>query len=214
MMTQLSFITRLWRITWAERACISWMGLDLMRTKFDEIGMWMEEKMGHPFFCCDAVLDTGSRQIAIFSGCAAEMMPESWKVAGDGAPVGDAGGAVLVAPGVAPVGVALGVADEDGDVAVEDVLVHQHRVPPVRDAQVHHVRAVLAVPGLGQPVRRHAGEHPEPHRHEAPPGAGGPSVARGCSPLEISSRMSFFSTPAAYSSSRQARMDTFRWEVA
>ena len=33
-------------------------GHSLMRTKFDEIGMWMEEKMGHPFFCCDAVLDT------------------------------------------------------------------------------------------------------------------------------------------------------------
>ena len=35
-------------------------GHSLMRTKFDEIGMWMEEKMGHPFFCCDAVLDTYS----------------------------------------------------------------------------------------------------------------------------------------------------------
>ena len=53
----------------------------LMRQKFDEIGMKMEEKMGHPFFCCDAVLDTSSRQIAIFSGYAKEMMPESWKVA-------------------------------------------------------------------------------------------------------------------------------------
>ena len=53
----------------------------LMRNKFDEISMKMEEKMGHPFFCCDAVLDTKSRQIAIFSGCAKEMMPLSWKVA-------------------------------------------------------------------------------------------------------------------------------------
>ncbi|MBR2825563.1 MAG: DUF2088 domain-containing protein [Solobacterium sp.] len=53
----------------------------LMRHKFDEISMHMEEKMGHPFFCCDAVLDTYSRQIAIFSGYAKEMMPESWKVA-------------------------------------------------------------------------------------------------------------------------------------
>ncbi len=53
----------------------------LMRHKFDEISMHMEEKMGHPFFCCDAVLDTSSRQIAIFSGYAEEMMPESWKVA-------------------------------------------------------------------------------------------------------------------------------------
>ena len=42
-------------------------GHSLMRTKFDEIGMHMEEKMGHPFFCCDAVLDTYSRQIAIYS---------------------------------------------------------------------------------------------------------------------------------------------------
>lgn len=56
-------------------------GHSLMRTKFDEIGMHMEEKMGHPFFCCDAVLDTYSRQIAIYSGYAKEMMPESWKIA-------------------------------------------------------------------------------------------------------------------------------------
>lgn len=53
----------------------------LMRNKFDEISMLMEEKMGHPFFCCDAVLDTNSRQIAVFSGYAKEMMPISWKVA-------------------------------------------------------------------------------------------------------------------------------------
>lgn len=56
-------------------------GGSLMRNKFDEISMYMEEKMGHPFFCCDAVLDTYSRQIAIFSGYAKEMMPVSWKVA-------------------------------------------------------------------------------------------------------------------------------------
>lgn len=56
-------------------------GGSLMRTKFNEIGMHMEKKMGHPFFCCDAVLDSKSRQIAIFSGYAAQMMPESWKVA-------------------------------------------------------------------------------------------------------------------------------------
>ena len=48
-------------------------GASLMRTKFDEISMYIEEKMGHPFFCCDAVLDTYSRQIAIFSGYAKEM---------------------------------------------------------------------------------------------------------------------------------------------
>ncbi len=56
-------------------------GSSLMRSKFDEISMFMEEKMGHPFFCCDAVLDTYARQIAIFSGYAKEMQPLSWKVA-------------------------------------------------------------------------------------------------------------------------------------
>ena len=53
-------------------------GGSLMRHKFNEIGMHMEKKMGHPFFCCDAVLDSQSRQISIWSGYAAEMMPLSW----------------------------------------------------------------------------------------------------------------------------------------
>lgn len=37
--------------------------------------------MGKKFFCCDAVLDTYSRQIAIFSGYAEEMQPISWDLA-------------------------------------------------------------------------------------------------------------------------------------
>jgi nickel-dependent lactate racemase len=56
-------------------------GHSLMRTKFDEIGMLMEQEMGHPFFCCDAVLDTWSRQIEINSGYAAIMQPKSWIMA-------------------------------------------------------------------------------------------------------------------------------------
>ena len=52
-----------------------------MRRKFDEISMYMEECMGKKFFCCDGVLDTYARQIAVFSGYGAKMQPESWKVA-------------------------------------------------------------------------------------------------------------------------------------
>jgi hypothetical protein len=52
-----------------------------MRDKFDQQGMHMEEKMGHRFFCCDAVLDTYSRQIVINSGYAKEMQPISWEIA-------------------------------------------------------------------------------------------------------------------------------------
>ena len=56
-------------------------GKSLMRTKFDEIGEHMEECMGKKFFCCDAVLDTYSRQIEINSGYAKEMQPVSWETA-------------------------------------------------------------------------------------------------------------------------------------
>ena len=56
-------------------------GKSLMRSKFDEIGMHMEEKIGKRFFCCDAVLDTKSRQIAVFSGYAAKVQPLSWEIA-------------------------------------------------------------------------------------------------------------------------------------
>lgn len=55
-------------------------GHSLMRTKFNEIGMHMEKCMGKKFFCCDAVLDTSSRQIAVYSGYAKEMMPVSWEL--------------------------------------------------------------------------------------------------------------------------------------
>lgn len=56
-------------------------GHSMMRTKFDEIGEHMEKCMGKKFFCCDAVLDTKSRQIEINSGYAKEMQPISWKTA-------------------------------------------------------------------------------------------------------------------------------------
>lgn len=56
-------------------------GHSLMRTKFNEIGMHMEKCMGKKFFCCDAVLDSKSRQIEINSGYAKEMQPISWKTA-------------------------------------------------------------------------------------------------------------------------------------
>ena len=52
-----------------------------MREKFDRQGQFMEEKMGHRFFCCDAVLDSRSRQIAVLSGWAKQMQLLAWKIA-------------------------------------------------------------------------------------------------------------------------------------
>ena len=52
-----------------------------MRSKFNQQGMFMEEKMGKKFFCCDAVLNTYSRQIAVYSGWAKQMQAASWETA-------------------------------------------------------------------------------------------------------------------------------------
>ena len=54
---------------------------------------------------------------------------------------------MLVAAGVAAVGVALGVADENGNVAVKDILVHENGVTPLGGAQIHHVLIVFTVVG-------------------------------------------------------------------
>lgn len=56
-------------------------GKSLMRVKFNEIGMHMEKCMGKKFFGCDAVLDSSSRQLAVYSGYIADMQPISWELA-------------------------------------------------------------------------------------------------------------------------------------
>lgn len=52
-----------------------------MHQRFDAIGTHMEKEMGQKFFMCDAVLDSQSRQIAVFSGAGEEVQPASWQVA-------------------------------------------------------------------------------------------------------------------------------------
>lgn len=52
-----------------------------MRTRFDSIGMFMEEKMGRKFFMVDAVLDSKQRQIAVFAGYGKEMQLLTFEVA-------------------------------------------------------------------------------------------------------------------------------------
>ena len=53
----------------------------LMRQKFDAIGDWMEKCMNKKYFCVDAVLDSYSRQIAVFAGYAKESEPLTWEIA-------------------------------------------------------------------------------------------------------------------------------------
>ncbi len=56
-------------------------GKSLMRKKFDAIGQYMEARMKKKYFIVDAVLDTKSRQIAVFAGYGKEMQPISWEIA-------------------------------------------------------------------------------------------------------------------------------------
>lgn len=53
----------------------------VMRKKFDATGRHMEKCMGHPFWTCDAVLDTYARQMAVYAGRTDEVQKISWKLA-------------------------------------------------------------------------------------------------------------------------------------
>ena len=68
-----------------------------------------------------------------------------YMVGGYGSPMGDARGAVLIPSGVAAVGVALGVSDQDCHIAVIHIFIHEHRIAAVRGAQVHQMLVILAV---------------------------------------------------------------------
>jgi len=52
-----------------------------MRQKFDSIGMHMEKYMKNRYFTIDAVLDTKSRQIAVYAGYCKELQPISFEEA-------------------------------------------------------------------------------------------------------------------------------------
>ena len=106
-----------------------------------------EEGMAHLLLHVHAdFVELGPHQAV--AGDRSEVLPVhdlGHMVGGDAPPMGNARGAVLVAAGVATIGVALDVADEDGNVAVEDILVHEHRVAPLGGAQVYHMLRVLGI---------------------------------------------------------------------
>ena len=66
-------------------------------------------------------------------------------VCGDAPPMGNAGGAVLVSAGIAAVGIALRMSNQDGQIRIIDIFVHEHMIPLLGVAKVHHVLAVLTV---------------------------------------------------------------------
>ena len=65
-------------------------------------------------------------------------------VRGDGAPVRNAGSAMLVPAGIAAVRIALRVPDENGDVRVVHIFVQDHMVAVRRKAQIDQMLVILA----------------------------------------------------------------------
>ena len=108
-----------------------------------------EEGMAHLLFHVHGdLIELGTHQALAGNGSEVATMHDLGNMVGsDASPVGDAGSGVLVAAGVAAVGVALGVADQNGNVAVEDVLVHQDGVAALGGAQIHHVLVIFGVMG-------------------------------------------------------------------
>ena len=143
-----------------------------MRHKFDQQGMLMEEKMGKKFFCCDAVLDTKSRQIEIHSGWAKEMQPISWKMADKRTYVHWAEKKYDIIVFGMPTNFHYGNGMGTNPIQMMQALsaqVIRHKRRPLRVHRVLHLRRVLprralALPaGAVRPVPARLHEHPPRH---------------------------------------------------
>ena len=112
-----------------------------------EHGIAAEELLAHLLFHEHALLvELVAHEAVRGYGNEVRTAHDRWHVVGgNGAPVGDSGGAVLVAARVSAIGVALGVANEDGDVCLIDLLVHDDVVAIGGVAQVNEVVVVLGV---------------------------------------------------------------------
>ena len=66
-------------------------------------------------------------------------------VAGNTPPVGDSRSTVLITAGVSAIGISLHMSDQDGNITVIDIFVHQHRIAPAGSPEVNEVVIVLTV---------------------------------------------------------------------
>ena len=62
-----------------------------------------------------------------------------------GTPVGDTGRTVLVASGITAVGIALGVTNQDGNIAIEHILIHQNPIAALGTAQIHQMLIIFRI---------------------------------------------------------------------
>ena len=68
-----------------------------------------------------------------------------YMVGSNGTPVGDAGRTMFIAAGIASIGISLGVSNEDCNIAVIYIFVHEDRISPVCGTQIYHMVIILAV---------------------------------------------------------------------
>ena len=80
-------------------------------------------------------------------------------MAGYASPVGDTGSAVLVAAGITAIRISLHMPDQNRQITVIDIFIHQNRVTPSCGTQIYHVFLILTVmtdnlPGMPELVEQ------------------------------------------------------------
>ena len=63
----------------------------------------------------------------------------------DAAPVGYAGSTMLISSRISAIGIALGMSDEDGDVGIIYIFVHDYMIAMGGIAQIHKVVIILGI---------------------------------------------------------------------
>ena len=59
--------------------------------------------------------------------------------------MGDTGRAVLVASGITAIGIALGVTDQNGNITIEHILIHQNPIAALGTAQIHQMLIIFRI---------------------------------------------------------------------
>ena len=66
-------------------------------------------------------------------------------VAGNASPICNPCRAVLVTAGIASIGIALDMTDENRQICFKHVFIHENRISPVRKPQIHHMLRILGI---------------------------------------------------------------------
>ena len=106
-----------------------------------------EERMAHLFFHQHSdLIEFRSHHAMSGNWCEIRSVHNLRNMVGSyGTPVGDTGRAVLVASGITAIGIALGVTDQNGNITIEHILIHQNPIAALGTAQIHQMLIIFRI---------------------------------------------------------------------